>query len=70
MLEALEKYPKIQAVEVKTGEARKIPASYNIFTSPAILVFIGGQETIREAGSISLVDLDSKLSRYYQLFYN
>ncbi|MDF2673684.1 MAG: hypothetical protein K0R09_1949, partial [Clostridiales bacterium] len=31
--------------------------------------FIEGKETVREARYISIIDLNSKISRYYKLFY-
>lgn len=65
----LEKYPNIQAVKVETENSLELSATYNVFTIPVIILFIQGKETIREARIISLIDLEQKISRYYELFY-
>lgn len=65
----LEKYPIIQAVKVEIESSLELSALYNVFTIPVIILFIQGKETIREARIISLIDLEQKISRYYELFY-
>lgn len=70
VLEILKKYPKIKAVEVKVDDSLKIARKHNIFTIPGILLFIDSKETIREARYISLEDIDDRISRYYNMFYN
>jgi hypothetical protein len=46
-----------------------VAVNYNMFTIPGILLFIEKKETIREARNISIIDLNSKISRYYKLFF-
>jgi len=65
----LERYPKIKAVEVEIDKSVKLSTNYNIFTIPAILLFIDGKESIREARHISMEDLGQKINRYYNLFF-
>ena len=65
--ELLKKYEKIKSVMVDIEKSVEISAQYNIFTIPAILVFIYGKETIREVRFISIENLSSKISRYYDL---
>lgn len=67
--EMLKKYDKIKYVHVDVNESVKIAAQYNIFTIPAVLVFINGKETIREARFISIKILSDKISRYYDLLF-
>lgn len=73
MLPKLEKilknYPDITAVQIEAQRLPALSASYGIFAIPAIILLIEGKETLREAGIISLTDLDQKISRYYDLFY-
>ena len=57
----LKKYPRIKAYQVDIDDSIKIATNYSIFTIPAILLFIRGKETIREARHISILDLDKKL---------
>lgn len=70
VMEILNKYPKIKAVEVKIDENLQIARKHNIFTIPGILLFIDGKETIREARYISMEDIENRIYRYYDMFYN
>lgn len=65
----LKSYPKIKSFEVNVQKSQKTAAAYNVFTIPAILVFIDGKETIREARYISIQEINNKISRYYNLLY-
>ena len=67
--EILKKYPNIKSVQIDVEKSIQIAASYNIFTIPAILLFIEGKETMREARYISMQNTDNVLSRYYNLFF-
>jgi len=67
--ELLINYRKIRAVQVDVEKSQEIAAAYNIFTIPGILLFIDGKEAIREARFISVKDLDDKIARYYNLYY-
>lgn len=67
--ELLKKYPRIESAQVDVEHSIKISAYYNIFTIPAVLVFIEGKEIIREARHISIQELNSKLERYYNMFF-
>lgn len=66
----LKKYGKIKGIYVDMEGSKEIVADYSIFTMPAILVLIEGKETIREARHISILDVDNKIARYYNFFYN
>ncbi len=67
--ELLKKYPKIKSIQVDVENSVEISAQFNIFTIPAILVFINGKETIREARFISIENLSNKIYRYYGLLF-
>lgn len=69
VIELLKTFPKIKSGEVDVEGQTAIAAYYNIFTIPAILLYIDGKESIREARHISIEDIESKISRYYELFY-
>ncbi len=62
-------YPLIKAVKVEMQESPEVAAGNGIFTAPAVILFIQGKETIREAGIISLIKLEEKIARYYKLFH-
>ena len=62
-------YPLIKAVNVEMRESPEVAAINGIFTAPAVILFIQGKETIREAGIISLIKLEEKIRRYYKLVH-
>lgn len=65
--EMLKEFQKIKSIYVDVDKSNNIAVSYNFFTVPAILVFVEGKITIREAGYISVRDLSNKITRYYKL---
>ncbi|MGV8907025.1 MAG: thioredoxin family protein [Acetobacterium sp.] len=65
----IDNYPGIKAIKVDMQKLPKLSASYGVFSSPVVMLYIQGKETIREAGIISLISLEEKISRYYELFY-
>lgn len=67
--EILKGYPRIKSIEVDVEKSLSAASAYNVFTIPAILVFIDGKETIREARYISIQEIDNKISRYYNLLF-
>lgn len=69
VVELLKDYPKIKCAQVDVEKSIELAAAYNIFTIPVILVFIEGKEIIREARHISIQELNSKIERYYNMFY-
>lgn len=69
IVKLLEKYEKIKCVHVDVNESVDIAAQNNIFIIPAVLVFINGKETIREARFISIDNLSDKIARYYDLLF-
>lgn len=67
--EMLKNYPKIKAVQVDADSSTEMSAANSIFTIPGILMFIDGKEAIREARYISVPDMESKISRYYNMYF-
>lgn len=65
----LKLYPKIKSAEVNIEKKLEIAAAFNIFTIPAILVFIEGKQILREARHISIEEVNNKIKRYYSLLY-
>lgn len=67
--EILRYYPKIKSYQVDVEKSLEISAAHNIFTIPAILVFIEGKEIIREARHFSMQDIDSRVNRFYTMIF-
>lgn len=65
--ELMEKYRKIAYVKVDIDKLQSVVGKYSIFTLPAIILFIDGKEIIREARFISIVELEKKIQRFYDL---
>ncbi len=65
----LERYPKVRAVRVETGDSPELSAKYNVFAVPVIILFVQGKETVREARIISVENLERRISRYYGMLY-
>lgn len=67
--ELLKNYPKIKSAEVDVEKSLAVSAVHNIFTIPVVLMFIEGKEIIREARHISIQELNNKIERYYNMFF-
>lgn len=69
VLTLLEEYPEIKFVYVDVEKSHNVAVHYNIFTVPGILLYVDGKESIREARHISVLDLESKINRYYEMLF-
>lgn len=67
--EILKKYPKIKFFYIDVEKHLSIASKYSVFTIPALILYIEGKETIREARHMSLIDIDSKIERYYNMVF-
>lgn len=70
LLFELKKYPKIKIFEIPPFNNEEILAHFNIFTFPAILLYIDGKEYIREARYVSIEKLITDIDRLYNLSLN
>lgn len=68
--EILKKYDKIEACEIDGEQHRDICAEYGVFSVPIFLLFIDGKESIRVGRNVDLLDLESKIDRYYNMIFN
>ena len=64
------KYDKIEHIKIDIEKNLKLAREYNIFTMPAVLLYIEGKEVIREARYLSIYELENKISRYYSLLFD
>lgn len=65
----LDRYSKINGIEVDAHGSRKLSAEFNIFTVPVIVVYAEGKEVIREARHISMLDIEERVKRYYDMMF-
>lgn len=65
----LKEYPHIAMGQVDVKEDFQLGATFSIFTIPAVLLYVNGRETLREARHISMMDLEYRINRYYGMLY-
>ncbi|MBU5483780.1 thioredoxin family protein [Clostridium sp. MSJ-11] len=65
--ELLKSYPKIKMVKVEIDNVTMAAGEFSVFTLPCILMFAQGKEIIREARFISIMELEGKIQKYYNL---
>jgi len=65
----LEAFPGVPSYYVNLDEIPEAAGQLSVFTIPAILVYAGGKEVVREARYISVDDLAGKISRPYGFLF-
>lgn len=70
LIELLRDYPKMVSGSVDAEKYLETAAEYSVFTIPVILVFVEGKEVIRAARHFSLVELEEKIARYYEVLFD
>ena len=66
----LKRFPRIKGIYIDVNKSIKLAAEYEVFTIPALILYIEGKQTIREARHISIKGLESKIERYYNMLFN
>ncbi len=62
-----ENFPKIKQYFIDSSLTPEIPANFNIFSVPTILVFLDGKEFARESRNVSVSQLIAKIDRPYSI---
>ncbi len=62
-------FPLMKHTYINAAFIPAIAASHRVFSSPAIIVFFDGKETLRVSSNISVSELASKIERYYNLIF-
>jgi len=60
-------FPLIKQIYLDAEENVDIAVEYQVLSVPTMLVFLDGREFIREGRSVSLYQLNEKLSRPYNM---
>jgi thiol-disulfide isomerase/thioredoxin len=63
--EVLKEFPKIKSGVVNAGDITEVAGYLSIFTVPALLLFVDGKETLREARFIHIEPFREKLKKIY-----
>lgn len=64
----LKEFPLIQLGHINADDLEEIAGHFSIFTVPALLLFVDGKETIREARFVHMQSLQEKISKIYNMF--
>lgn len=66
--ELLDKFPLIHLGHIDANEVKEIAAKFSVFTVPALLLFINGEEALREARFIHFDELEKRIERIYEMY--
>ncbi len=61
-------FPEMKLLFVNSAY-RDIPAHYQVFSNPTLLVFFDGKEYIRESKYVSVPVLESNINRFYKMVF-
>lgn len=65
----LKSYPNIEAVEIDGEKNIALAAKYGVFSLPIFLLYIDNKETLRVGRNVNLIELESSISRYYNMIF-
>lgn len=63
----IRKYPQVHLHVIQLDEEPELAAYLNIYSVPAVLLYVEGREYIREAGIFSVQTLEAKIKRLVNL---
>lgn len=61
------RFPEIEFEEIASHQYPEIAAHFGIFSAPTLLVFFEGKEFLRYVRNLSLLELEEKLRRPYEM---
>ena len=61
------KFPLVEQLFLDAHDNIDISAHFQVFSVPTLIVFLDGKEFIREGRSMSIAQLEEKLSRAYDM---
>ena len=64
-----EVYPEIELAFVNSEKYPTLPATFNIFSNPTLLLFFEGREYRRESKYISIPQLSEAIERPYNMIF-
>lgn len=66
---AEEDFPEMKLAFINSEKHPELPAKFNVFSNPTILLFFEGREYRRESKYISISQLVDEISRPYSLIF-
>ena len=65
----IDEFPKMKMVKINSMLYPDIPANWNVFSSPTIIVMFEGKEYIRKSQYISISELSDNIKRLYEMMF-
>jgi thioredoxin 1 len=62
-------FPLMELTFINAMLYPELPAEFEIFTSPSMVVFFEGKEVIREGKYVSIDAMKEKIERYYEMVF-
>lgn len=62
-------FPLLQLEFIDSAKYPELPAAFGVFSSPSLLVFFEGKESVRESKYVSIEALQEKIERYYAMVF-
>jgi len=62
-------FPQMKLAFINAMIYPELSAEYGVFTSPSLLVYFEGKETLRESKYVSVEALQQKMNRYYEMVF-
>lgn len=69
LLEIVKKYENLEMLNINAENSDEFKIDYSIFSVPVGILYVEGKETIRFGKYIDLLDLESKIDRYYNMIF-
>ena len=64
-----ESFPKMKLIYIESDQFPELAAQNRVFTTPTILIFFAGRETIRKSRAFGLEELRSEIERPYSVLF-
>ncbi len=64
-----DEFPEIELAFVNSEKYPDLPAQYNVFSNPTLILFFDGREYRRESKYISISQLTAEIERPYQMIF-
>lgn len=65
----MEKFPDAKSFRAETDKMPSLVSKFNFYIIPTVIVFIQGKESIKKSRTISILELEEQISRYYNMIY-
>ncbi|BEP29576.1 thioredoxin family protein [Helicovermis profundi] len=63
------KFKEIKSFRAETDTLPSLVSKYNFYVIPTVILFIEGKETIKKSRTISILELENQIERYYNMIY-